>query len=183
MMKLTYRECMEMLDALSGMDQVNPTILHVRLSYAVAKNKRKLLEIQKDLQEIIKQSEGYKKFMKEKTKLLQKHAERDDKGRPVVNIINSIEGPIENYTLKGGSAPGSPFAADLEKLKARYKKDIEERESQTMAYNEFLEKESEFEPHMVTEDLLPEKGIPQAAMNGLIYMIKEEEKKKPRGKR
>jgi len=162
-----------MLDALSLMDEVNPAILHVRLSYAVAKNKRKLSELVKDIKAILKHSEGYGMFQDEKTKLLQQHAVRDDKDRPITKIVNSIEGPIENYALEGGSAPGSPFANDLEKLKNKYKNDITERDAQVEKYNQFLEEKSEFEPHMVTEDLLPEKGIPQAAMNGLIYMIKE----------
>jgi len=180
---MTNRECLDMLQALEAMDQVNPASLHVRLSYAVAKNKRKLLEVEKDIKALLKQSEGYGKFMDEKTKLLQKHAEHDDKDRPITNIVQSVEGPIENYTLKGGAGPGSPFATDLEKLKTKYRKAIGEREEQVKKYNQFLEEESDFEPHMVTEDLLPEKGIPQAAMNGLIFMIKEEEKKPRKTKR
>jgi len=173
---MTNRECLDMLGALHLMDQVSPALLHVRLAYAVAKNKRKLSEIEEDIKALLKQSEGYSKFIDEKTKLLQKHAERDDKDRPVTKIINSIEGPIENYTLRGGSGPGSPFAKDLEKLKLKHKKEIEEREEQVKKYNQFLEEKSDFDPHMITEDLLPEKGIPQAAMNGLIFMIKEEPK-------
>ena len=179
---MTNRECLDMLQALEAMDQVNPASLHVRLSYAVAKNKRKLLEVEKDIKALLKQSEGYGKFMDEKIKLLQKHAERDDKDRPITNIVQSAEGPIENYTLRGGSGPGSPWAIDLDKLKNKHKVALEERNKQVEKYNQFLDEESDFDPHMVTEDLLPEKGIPQAAMNGLIFMIKEEGKTKKQRK-
>lgn len=173
-MRLTFKECVEMLSGLSEMDKVNPAVLHVRLSYAVAKNLRKLFEIEKDLQASLKPSEGYKKFLKEKTDLLNKHAERDENGRPVKSIIETPEGLIDNYTIKGGNAPGSPFAKDLEALKHKYKNEITQREQQVECYNEHLESESDFEPFMVPESLLPEKGIPQSAMNGLFFMIAEE---------
>jgi len=174
---LTYGECINMLNALSEMDNVPASELHVRLTYAVSKNKRKLIEIYKDLQAKLKRSEGFQNFVKAKTELLKKHAEKDKNGNPVIeSVVPSIEGTITNYRIKGGSGPGAPFTVDLEKLKAKHKKDLDEREKQENDYNEFLEVESEFEPHMITEDLLPEKGIPQKAMDGLIYMIKEEKK-------
>jgi len=175
-MKMTYAECLEMLNGLSAMDQVSPSILHVRLSYAVAKNKRKLNEVVKDMQTLLRQSEGFQKFQKEKKDILKKHAEKDSKGLPIKDKIQSPQGFIDDYLIKGGTEEGSPFARDLEKLKAKYKKEIDEWEIQAKKYNESLEMESDFEPHMVTEDLLPEKGIPQAAMNGLVYMITEETK-------
>jgi uncharacterized protein YhaN len=182
-MKMTFKECIEMLTGLSEMDKVNPAVLHVRLSYAVAKNKRKLREIETDLQESLKPSEGYKKFLKEKGDLLNKHAERDENGRPVKNIIETSEGLIDNYTIKGGVGAGSPFSKDLETLKSKFKSDITQREQQVERYNDHLGSESDFVPHMVPESLLPEKGIPQAAMNGLIFMITEENTNKKPSKR
>ena len=181
---MTYAECINMLNALSEMDRVSPAELHTRLTYAIAKNKRRLTEIYKDLQAKLKRSEGFQDFVKEKSELLKKHAEKDKNDNPIIdNVVESIEGPITNYMIKGGVSPGSPFVIELEKLKTKYKKDIDEREKQVNDYNDFLGTESEFEPHMVTEELLPEKGIPQKAMDGLIFMIKEEGKKSNRNKK
>jgi len=173
--KMTYAQCIDMLNALSEMDNVPATELHTRLTYAIAKNKRRLTEIHKDLQAKLKRSEGFEKFMKEKSELLKRLAEKDENGKPVIgSVAESIEGPVVHYKIKGGTNPGSPFAKELDELRDKYKEDIEKREKQEDDYNNFIITESEFEPHMITDDLLPEKGIPQKAMDGLIYMIKEE---------
>ncbi len=182
-MKMTYGECLQMLNALSVMDQVSPSILHARLSYAVAKNKRKLTEEVKDMQALLRQSEGFKKFQEERKELLKKHAEKDSRGVPVKDKVQTPQGFVDDYVIKGGTEEGSPFFKDNEKLKAKYKKEIDEWGDQVKKYNDSLEMESEFEPFMVPSDLLPEKGIPQAAMNGLVYMITEEEKPAEKKKR
>jgi hypothetical protein len=117
-------------------------------------------------------------FQDEKKELLKKHAEKDKDGRPVKQTIQTPRGPFEDYMIKGGAGEGSSFAKELEKLHVKYKSAIDEYVVKSNKYNEGIDLESGFEPHMCPESLLPEKGIPQAAMNGLIFMIKEETKKK-----
>jgi DNA-binding transcriptional regulator PaaX len=163
-----------MIEGLAEMDNVNPSILPVRLSYAVAKNKRNLASVKEDITTLLKHSDAYSLFMDEKTKLLEKHAERDEQGKAITNMINSPGGPITNYRIKGGVGPGSVFAGELERLKKKHQTALDERTKQEEAYERFLDEESDFIPHMVTEDLLPDKGIPQRAMDALLFMIKDE---------
>ena len=113
------------MEALSNVTELRG----VKFAYTVIKNKKKIEEEIKILEEVIKASEGFTIYEQERIRLCEINCEKDETGRPVISdnkykIIDIVE-----------------FDNQLNTLKSKYASDILGRENQFNEYNRMLEDE------------------------------------------
>lgn len=132
----------------------------VKFAYARSKNKNKIESEIKSLQEAIKPSEDYAKFDKDRIELCEKHCDKDDKDKPVME--NS------RYVFKNRKN----FETAFNGLKKTYNDTLEAREKQIEEYNKLLEEKSDFEIHHVLLSDVPD-GITGKQLEDVMEMIKE----------
>ena len=132
----------------------------VALSVAIVKNK-KLLDAEKDaLTEGVKATEKYNEYDTKRIELAQKHAQKDEDGKP------KVEG--NTFVMEDMEA----FNKELDVLREEYKEELDARDKQIEEFNELLEKESSVELVQVTKEDLPE-DITVAQMEIISSFLKD----------
>ena len=169
----------------AGLQDVNASGMKARFSYAVARNKRLLEPVIKSLEEMVKPSEEHEKCIAERKKILQEFAKKDENGDPIVRASVVAGQQKETYLIPGISDKNNEFNVKLDKLQKKFKKEIDEQATKEEEYDKHLDAEAtDFVPIMVEWKMVPESGLSQQAMDGALFMIKEEptkpkETKKP----
>ncbi len=171
---MTYKDVIEMRN---NLDQVN----HIegadaKFVYAVAKNKRRLDQIIKDLNKMIEPSDEIIKYREEVDKINQEFAEKDPDGT-VGYIFDAQFGRMYRKVIGNGN-PLSPYSKKIEALKKTYKKDIDEHEKKEKAYKQLLKEElpeEEYRKYMIDLDIVPA-GLHPLGMSGCLEFIKDTEK-------
>ena len=105
----------------------------VKFAYAVIKNKKKIENEIKILEEIIIPNPLFEEFEKKRIVLCEVHSEKDTNGNPTI-IENKYK--ISDLEL---------FNTELEKLRLNYKDIIDERYKQINDYNNILDEDTEME--------------------------------------
>lgn len=121
------RNLYEYLEALNAVSELKG----VKFAFTVIKNKKKLEEELKNLEEAIKASEEFTTYENQRIQLCNSHSELDDQGNPVIedNRFKIID------TVK--------FDEELNTLKEDYLQVISEREIQINEYNILLNEDCE----------------------------------------
>jgi len=116
------RNLYEYLEALNSVSELKG----VKFAFTVIKNKKKLEEELKNLEEAIKASEEFTSYENQRIQLCNVHSEKDDNGQPI----------IENNRFK--IIDLNKFDEELNSLKANYLEIISDREKQINEYNQLL---------------------------------------------
>jgi hypothetical protein len=164
----------------AGLMAVEGSGMKARFSYAVSRNKQLLEPIIKSLEEMTKPNDEHKKFTDERQELLKEYAKKDEDGNPMVQRIPGPNNQVrESFMIPGINDKDNEFNTKLERLKKKHSKAISEQEEREKKYEEYLDEPvDDFTPIMVDWKLVPD-GISQQAMDGVFFMIKEEESVKP----
>jgi hypothetical protein len=158
-------------DLMDNIAQEVEVKLEFKLTYAVAKNVRKLEGIEKELDGGVKKLKGYQEYEEKRAKIAEKHASKDKNGNPIRRSRVVDNKRQDFYELPNDPDKLADYEADLRQLDVDYDEHIKAREKQVESYEEELDQLSEFTPHLVALENIPEQGIGTAAMKGLIYMI------------
>ena len=178
---MKYIDCLIMN---AGLQHVKGPGMKARFTYKVARNKRLIEPVIKSLDEMVKPSDDHKKYTDARQKLLKEFAKKDENGDPTMQT-RFIDGrQQESYVIPGIGDDKSDFNVKMDKLKEEYEKVIDDQKEREEKYDEHLDEEcDDFTPYMVDWNLIPE-NLPQEAMDGVHYMIKESEtESKPKSKR
>lgn len=151
----------------TGLDVVNVPDADTDFLLAVALNKISVQTQIEAIQDMAKASPDFTKFSDERRVLLEKHAKKDENGKPITTVVTIGDSKEESVEIKNRKA----YDKDYEKLTEKYKEALKEREKQLQNYTEFLQEETEYKPRKVDYDVVPKTGLTQKAMDGLIFMI------------
>lgn len=152
----------------------------VKFKFAGSKNKRMLSNHLKDMEKAIEASKELIKYQEKEQELSKKFCRKDKDGK---NIFLPFEDErLKRFDINGFDDPASAYSTELKSLKKSFKSAIEEQEKKMEDFNDFLKDESDFEPYLIPLDLVPE-DLPQSAMDGILFMIKDEEPEKSTKKR
>lgn len=115
-----------------------------RFAYWVSKNKKRILEEIKTIEAANEPTEWYKEFDKERVELCKKFADKDE------NWEAKIVG--KSYDISDIGA----FNKELEKLREKYKSDLEEMEKKNKEYEELLKEETTIDFFKIKNEIIPE---------------------------
>ena len=111
----------------------------IKFSYGIIKNKKNIKNEIEILQNIIKPSQEFIEFDKEREKLCKKYSKKDEKGEIIIKN--------NNYDIK--SECKEIFNKEFDDLKEQNKEFIIKREKQLEEYNKLLEEECNIELHKI----------------------------------
>lgn len=168
------------LEFIDPIKDANPKFL-----YAVAKMKARLDSIIKILDNMRKPSEKIQEYWKELDDINRKYAEIDESGT-VIYTTTVIDGQTRKAYKKviGEGNPESKYTKDVDKLKEKYKEDIDVYETSIKKYNTMLDEEppkDELRLHMIDIDIVPA-GLSQRAMDGCLLFIRDNPAAEPEPK-
>jgi hypothetical protein len=146
------------VDLQQGLNQVK-NLSGIRFAYVIAKNLNKVNSEVETFRETIKPSDAYNEYEKERIELCELHANKDEKGKPVI-IGNEYDG------LAGNKA----FDAQMEVLKEKHKEVIDARQKKIDDFNAFLKEESKLELHKIDVNSVP-KEITTGQLSGIMPII------------
>lgn len=150
-----YRN-LNQLGALSG----------VKFAYAVAKNINILKDEVEAMDKALESDEKFQEFEKERVALLEKHAEKDDSGKPKKEgAENGSEQYVMGENLKR-------FEKEFDVLKKEHKEAVDARDKQTEEYMKLLETDTEITLYKLKMDDIPE-TITTRQMAGIYSIIEE----------
>ena len=140
-----------------------------KYAYAIAKNVSKIESELKFMDKARAKSEKMEEFSKKRTEMLEKHANKDENGKPMKK--NGMMPGVVEYDVfdKSGEIKKAFVTADS-KLREQYKDAIEKYEKQMDDYEKMLDEEVEFEFHAIKPEYVPNTVTP-AQMTGLIPML------------
>lgn len=144
-------------DFLRELKSVNPS---GKAGYAIAKNRKLIEEEIEALESTIKTKDNLNEYNKARIELLEKHAQKDEKG----NSITEIKGNESHYILKDEKA----FEKEFEKLKETHKQAIKDREKQIEDFNKLMQEKANITLFNITEDQIPE----TATANEVYVLLK-----------
>lgn len=167
----------ELLEMAEGLDRVRQK--GSKFCYAITKNKRKLQQEVRDMEQAIKPSEKFKEFLQETETLKRKLAKKDDKGNPIIVQKLSHNGNYaQHYDIPDAETPGGEFQEKMKVITTKYKEYIKEHEAKVKDYREgFLQEDVEFQFHMIKLEDIPE-DISQEEMDIIFPMISNGEEGK-----
>ena len=148
----------DLMAMLNNLPNVN-NLKGFKLAYAVAKNKRALLDEQRILQDILKSSDKFLEYDKKRIELCELHAEKDERGKPMK----------EGGRYKG-LADHTEFQNGLDALMEEYKEAIEAETNKLQDHQKALDEIVEFKMEMIPIDLVPQ-DITVAQMDAMMLMI------------
>jgi hypothetical protein len=171
---MTYREILVMrnnLDLVDTIRDANPKFL-----YAVAKMKARLDSIMKTLDSLKKPSEKIQEFWQKLDEINKKHAETDESGTVLYTSV-TMDGQHRKAYKKviGEGNPESKYTKEVDKLKEKYKSEIDEYEANVKKYNAMLDEklpDGELRMHFIDLDIVPA-GLNPKAMDGCLPFIKD----------
>ena len=176
---MTYRDILIMknnLDLVNTIEGTNPKFL-----YAVSRNKARIESIIKTLDTIKKPSEKMLEFWQKLDDINKKYAETDDKGTVLYATI-TLDGQNKRAYKKviGEGNPTSLYTKEVDKLKEKYKGEIDKYEADVKSYNEMLDNEvpdGDYRKFWIDFDIVPA-GLNPKAMDGCLPFIKELDEEK-----
>lgn len=139
----------------------------VKFAYAVARNINLLKSEIESLDKALQPPEEFMEFEKERIALVEKYAEKDEKGKPKIEVAGN---GAQQYVMEES---GNKFQKEFETLKGKHKKAVEAREKQIDDYTKLLTTESDFKPHMLKLEDLP-KEINARQTSGIYEILLEE---------
>ena len=116
----------------------------LKFAYALQKNIRLIKQEMNRLFDIMKPSEEFNEYDKEREKLAEKFAKKDKDGKPVIKD--------DKYVIP----KRKQFDKELEELQEKYAKPFKEQEEKNALFNEKLEEECTIKFHKISEKDLPE---------------------------
>lgn len=119
-----------------------------KFSYALIKNIKNIENEINILNEIIKPTQDFLEFEKERITICRSHAIKDENDEP---ILNGDEFQIEDM---------NKFNLDLEPLKIKYRDSLTKRQKQIEKYNSLLDENIEIEFVKIGPDDLPDNITP-----------------------
>lgn len=138
----------------------------VKFSYAVARNINLLKPELESLEKSMELPEKFKEFEKERIELVEKWAEKDDKGKPKKE---KAENGAEQYIM---GADEKKFEKEFTALKTKHKEAVSAREKQVEEYTKLLTTDSEVKLYKIKLDDVP-KEITAKQMAGIYNIIDE----------
>ena len=148
---------------------------HLRVTYAVNKNKRLVEVVIKDMEKAIEQTDEMKKFTKGREELAKEHCAKDEAGQPkLIKGPGNSPGEVQMiYDIPGQTDEKSVYRKALTKLEKQYKEEIDKHDEKVKKYNqEFLDDDSEFEPFMAPLTLMEaHEKCPQNIMDLIFWMV------------
>lgn len=135
----------DLLELWKLIDDLKGTKYNIKFSYFLAKNRRKIQSEVESLDESVKPSEEYKIYDAERANLANRFSDKDSDDRPI--IVNS------NYMITEKLAE---FNKEIDTLKEKYKKVINERDEQIEGYNKMLDEKVEFDGHTIKISEMPD---------------------------
>lgn len=144
--KVTRRELAELWKLIEHHRQIKYT---VKVSYFMAKNRKRIQPEIEALEEAIEPTEAFKQYDKARSNLAKFYADKDTNDRPIIQ--NS------NYVIK---AQLNEFNTELEVLKTTHKDTITKRKQQIEDYNKLLDEEVEFDGYSINLEELPKEIEP-----------------------
>lgn len=133
----------------------------VKLSFAIAKNKKIVEEEAEALVEAVAMTDEYKKYEEERLKLCKKYASKDDSGNPVL--------VADDYLIKDQVA----FDEAIKELNDANTELIEERDKQVEEGNKLLDEYSSIKLHKIKYEYIPD-DVTIAQMDILLPLIAED---------
>ncbi len=121
----------------------------VKVSYFMAKNRKRIQPEIEALEEAIEPSKDFKQYDTARANLAKYYADKDNNDRPIIH--NS------SYVI---TTQLDEFNKELEVLKESHKDTISKREKQLKDYNEFLDEEIEFDGYQINLEDLPKEIEP-----------------------
>ena len=184
-MKMTYDDCLQMFNGLSQvkqpafadvkeLEEKDDYLFHVKFVHTVSYNKRKLKPIIEVLQDAEKFTDEYNEYVKKRDEFLAEHARKDKEGNPEERIIISDGIPRRSYNVPLLNVKNSKVWKEINKLEKEYKDEIEQQKKQQKTMEILLEEEANFESKKVPWSMIP-KGLDALAMDGVMFMIEDEE--------
>ena len=132
-------------------NQALNSVLHLsgaKFAYAVSRNLAILKPEMESLEKASTPSEAYLKFDEERIKLVEKYAEKDEKGKPK-QVPMAINPRQTEYVIEQDKQ--NELDTEFGKLKEEHKEAIEARETQVKEYNELLKTDApKLEFHKIT---------------------------------
>ena len=174
---MTYQELIiqkNNLDRINFIADADPRFL-----YAVSKNKARLESIVKLVNKMVEQGEAITEYRKELDTITKEFAEKDADGTIAYLTIKDNSGSEQKAYKKviGEGNASSAYSKKVEKLKDKYKSDLDEYEARIKSFNTLLETEvpeDEYRKFMIDIEIVP-KGLHPLAMDGCYPFIKEVE--------
>jgi len=152
----------DILDLYNGLQAVS-NLPGAKWAYAVARNITKLRPEIEALQKAFTAGKEFLDYNKKRMDLAKKYAVKVD-GKPKTIKVGSTEEYLIDDEAK--------FNRELDKLKKKYKKAIEERQKEVDDFNEILKEEIEIDLYMINSDYIPE-GITPAQVSAIMPVIDE----------
>lgn len=153
---LSLYKSLNQLGALSG----------VKFAYAVAKNINILKNEVESLDKALEPEEKFQEFEKERVALLEKHADKDEGGKPKKETSdNGSEQYVMGDNLK-------KFEKEFEVLKKDHKEAVDARDKQIDEYTKLLETDAEVTLHKLKMEDIPE-SITTRQLAGIYDIIEE----------
>ena len=125
-----------------GLDNVS-YLSGVKFAYAIIKNKKMIEQELITLQEIIKPSPEIEEYEKNRIAICEKHCKRDEN--------NQLKIQNNTYDIEDMDT----FNKDIEELKKKNKKVLDNRQKQADEYNKLLEEDIEIPFVLIKQDDLP----------------------------
>lgn len=155
---MNYRELFQAYDGLVGIGNLRGLTLNL----AIVKNKNKMAELIKEVEESYKVTDSYKEFEEKRVEICIKHATKDKEGNPEISEAREYVFTDEERTK---------FDRAIKKLSKEYQEDIDFRQNQLKELAELEEKGVDFSYITIREKDLP-REISTEQLDALYFMIK-----------
>lgn len=142
------------MDALSNVTELKG----VKFAYTLIKNKKKIEEEIKILEEVVKASEDFSIYENQRIRLCEIHCEKDDNGKPII-----LENKYKILDIQS-------FDNELNSLKEKHMSSILERERQINEYNKMLEEDIEINLSKIDFIDIPT-DITTAQLESIEFMV------------
>lgn len=158
---MRYEDLFQMLNTLKEIGKVKSSI---KFAYGIAKNKKIVQEEVDLIQKIIEPSEELKQFEKDRVKLCEEFADKDDGGQ-----ILFVDG---SYSIK---EKRTEFNEKLKELREKYKELIDEQEEKNEKFMEVLKEnmDKELDFYKIKFEYFPDEITPEH-LEVLMPLIKED---------
>jgi hypothetical protein len=130
----------------------------VKFAYAVIKNKKKIEEEIKIIEETIKPSDDFSKYEQERIQICVVNSEKKEDGSAVI-----VDNKYKIIDME-------KFNTELEELRSNYTDTIKDRESQIADYNNLLEEDLDMTFFKIGENDLP-LDITPAQLLSIEFMV------------
>lgn len=139
------------------------------------KNKRNVIDVIKDIEKTKEPDEAYKKFEEEKSILAEHYAKILPTGSKITQIPDLLTGDMKNvYNIPDINDENSPYRKELAKIEKKHKTAIDKHNDKLKKFQDFMEDESDFTPHMIDFELLEQnEQCTQEVMDRIFWMINE----------